>query len=80
LQDHVMLKMSAFEGYGCHDDLPSSRLRLTHPAICDRTLMGDPFRNSDYFLGYCQVILTVENWRAYSISSIALLPPGQYYI
>jgi len=22
LQDHVLLEMSAFEGYGCHDGLP----------------------------------------------------------
>jgi hypothetical protein len=22
LQDHVLLKMPAFEGYGCHDGLP----------------------------------------------------------
>jgi len=38
LQDHVLLKMPAFEGYGCHAGLPEKGLRLTHPAICDRTL------------------------------------------
>lgn len=37
LQDHVVLKMSAVDGCGCHDGLPSNSLRATHQAICDRT-------------------------------------------
>ncbi len=43
LEDHVVLKMPAFEGYGCHGGLPENGLRLTHPAICDRT------RNLEFF-------------------------------
>ena len=41
LQYHIFLEMPAFEGYGCHGGLPENGLRLTHPAICDRTKKYD---------------------------------------
>ena len=42
LQDHVVLKMSAFERCGCHDGFPSNSLRRPHHAFCNRTRISPP--------------------------------------
>ena len=41
LQYHIFLEMRAFEGYGYHGGLPENCIKLTHPAICDRTKKND---------------------------------------